>query len=109
MPDPTADLLMEQRRRVAALRLSGGTSWADKDLVFEDPLVKVLNLEQVSRAAGEARDRTGISRDASPLHGPGMPIFGPQMVTKLSMTTKTVGLPEQLRQRCCGEPQVECK
>jgi len=47
MPDPTADLLMEQFRRVAAWRLKAGTSWADNGLVFLDPLGKVLNLEQV--------------------------------------------------------------
>ena len=44
MLEPTAAVLREQRKRVAAWRLAAGPAWADNDLVFSDPLGQVLDL-----------------------------------------------------------------
>ena len=67
--EPTAALLRDQRARVAAWRLAAGREWADNDLVFSDPLGQVLNLEQLSRAAGHVRDEAGVPVAVLPLHG----------------------------------------
>jgi integrase len=69
MLEPTAALLREQRKRVAAWRLAAGPGWADNDLVFPDPTGEPLNIEQLSRDAGIVRDRAGVSRAVLPLHG----------------------------------------
>lgn len=66
---PTAMLLRGQRGRVSEWRLSAGDAWADNDLVFCSPVGEVLNIEQLSRNAGEIRDKAGVSRDVLPLHG----------------------------------------
>lgn len=69
MLEPTAQLLREQRKRIAAWRLRAGTAWADNDLIVCDPFGQVLNPEELSKAARTVRDRAGVSRDVSPLHG----------------------------------------
>ena len=69
MLEPTAALLREQRKRVAAWRLAAGPGWADNDLIFPDPTGEPLNIEQLSRDAGIVRDRAGVSRAVPPLHG----------------------------------------
>lgn len=69
MLDPTAAVLREQRKRIAAWRLASGPAWSDNDLVFPDPLGQVLNLEQLSRAAGIARDQAKVPAAVLPLHG----------------------------------------
>lgn len=50
------------------MRLLAGPAWADNDLAFCDPLEQVLNIEQVSRAAGVVRDRAGAPAAVLPLH-----------------------------------------
>ena len=69
MVEPTAELLRAQRKLVAEWRIAAGANWADNDLVVCSPIGEVLNLEQISRAAGIVRDRAGVSRDVLPLHG----------------------------------------
>lgn len=68
MMEPTAAVLRAQKRRVAEWRLAA-EAWADNDLVVCSPVGEVLDLEHVSRAAGEIRDRAGVPRKVLPLHG----------------------------------------
>ena len=69
MLEPTAAVLRDQRKRVAAWRLAAGPAWGDNDLVFSDPLGQVLNLEQLSRAAGIVRNAAGVPPAVLPIHG----------------------------------------
>ncbi|MFY9212281.1 MAG: site-specific integrase [Aestuariivita sp.] len=66
---PTAMLLRAQRGRVSEWRIKAGDAWADNDLVFSTPVGEVLHIEQLSRSAGQIRDKAGVSRDVLPLHG----------------------------------------
>jgi integrase len=68
MLEPTAAILRAQKRRVAEWRLAAET-WADNDLVVCSPFGEVLDLENVSRMAGDCRDRAGVPRKVLPLHG----------------------------------------
>lgn len=68
MLEPTAVMLRDQKSRVAEWRLASA-AWADNDLVVCSPVGEVLDLEHVSRVAGELRDRAGIPRKVLPLHG----------------------------------------
>lgn len=68
MLEPTAAVLREQKRRVAEWRLAAGQAWADNDVVCS-PMGEVLDLENVSRFAGDVRDRAGVPRKVLPLHG----------------------------------------
>lgn len=69
MLEPTAAIFREQKRRVSEWRLAAGSAWADNDLVFPDPLGQVLNMEQLSRDAGIARDKAKVPAAVLPLHG----------------------------------------
>ncbi len=63
------NLLREQKRKVAEWRLKAGSAWADNDLVFCDPLGEVLNLEQLTRNAGQVRNAAQVPPQVQPLHG----------------------------------------
>ena len=70
MLEPTAVVLREQRKRVAARRLAAGQGVGGKrPWSSTDALGQVLDLNHLSHAAGIIRDRVGVPRAVLPLHG----------------------------------------